>query len=186
MRFLRAAVNYVFRVLYHRNADIQVGRGTQFDYWRSRSLGGKTLIGSESIIRCRIDFDSPAGVVQIGDRCFIGASHLVCHTGITIEDDAIISWGVTIVDHDSHSVDWDQRQHDVRLWMTGDKDWTGIAVSPVHVGKKTWVGLGATILKGVTIGEGAVVGAQSVVTRDVPPYTVVAGNPARVVKQLTL
>ena len=53
---------------------------------------------------------------------------------------------------------------------------------PVHVGHDTWIGHGAIIMKGVTIGNGAIVGAQSVVTKDVPPYAVVAGAPARLVK----
>lgn len=55
---------------------------------------------------------------------------------------------------------------------------------PVHIGKNAWIACQVTILKGVTIGEGAVVAAGSIVTRDVPPYTVVAGNPAKIVKYL--
>jgi galactoside O-acetyltransferase len=50
---------------------------------------------------------------------------------------------------------------------------------------KVWIGFGASILKGVTVGEGAVIGAQAVVTRDVAPYTVVAGNPARIIRHIT-
>ena len=55
--------------------------------------------------------------------------------------------------------------------------------SPTEIGRKAWVGAHVTVLKGVSIGEGAVVGAGSVVTRDVPAYSVVAGNPARVIRQ---
>ncbi|MBV8923397.1 DapH/DapD/GlmU-related protein, partial [Bradyrhizobium sp.] len=56
--------------------------------------------------------------------------------------------------------------------------------APVVIADKVWIGFNASILKGVTIGEGAVVGACSVVTRDVPPFAVVAGNPARVIRTL--
>jgi galactoside O-acetyltransferase len=109
---------------------------------------------------------------------------LVCHTGIAIGDDVIISWSVTIVDHDSHSLLWDRRRNDVADWMRGEKRWDGITIKPVSIRDKAWIGFGAVILKGVTVGEGAVIGAHSVVTHDVAPYTVVAGNPARVIRQL--
>ncbi|MDH4236354.1 MAG: hypothetical protein OEV17_03815 [Nitrospira sp.] len=57
-------------------------------------------------------------------------------------------------------------------------------VGKVDIHDKAWIGLDAIILKGVTIGEGAIVGAGSVVSKDVPPFTIVAGNPARVVREL--
>ena len=59
-----------------------------------------------------------------------------------------------------------------------------VPARPVHVGRNTWIGFDACILPGVTIGDGAIVGARSVVMSDVPPYSVVAGNPARVIKWL--
>jgi acetyltransferase-like isoleucine patch superfamily enzyme len=58
--------------------------------------------------------------------------------------------------------------------------------APVHIGNYAWIGAGAMILPGITIGEGAVVGMGSVVTHDVPPYTVVAGNPARKLRDITV
>jgi len=95
-----------------------------------------------------------------------------------------MSWGITISDHDSHSVEWQHRQDDVLQWCEGRKDWTHVAHAPVVIANKVWIGFNASILKGVTIGEGAIVGACSVVTRDVPPFSIVAGNPARVVRTL--
>ena len=165
---------------------IEVGAGSTVRWWglRARSRGS-LRIGKESTIRCRVDFDSPNGCVVIGDRCYIGASHLVCHTGISIGDDVIISWGVTIVDHDSHSLAWDKRQLDVAQWKRGEKRWDSVAIAPVTIGSKAWIGFGVSVLKGVTVGEGAVIGAKAVVTRDVPPFTVVVGNPARVIRRLT-
>jgi acetyltransferase-like isoleucine patch superfamily enzyme len=164
---------------------VTVGPGSRVR-WLGMNVrhGGCIQIGGDCIVRCRIDFDSPAGNVRIGQRCYLGASHLVCHSGITLGDDVIMSWGVTVVDHDSHSLDWEHRQHDVSDWMKGAKCWDKVAISPVHIADKVWIGFGVSILKGVTVGEGAVIGANAVVTRDVPPYTVVAGNPARVVRRL--
>ncbi len=136
------------------------------------------------VVPRRIDFDGADGVVSVGSRTFVGASHFVCRQAITIGDDVLISWNATIVDHDSHSIDWTKRSGDVTDWMQGMKRWDHVKVAPVTIGNKCWIGFGATILKGVTIGEGAVVGACAVVTRDVAPFTVVAGNPARVVRSL--
>ena len=186
MAALKPLLNGLLGLLIRSRRSIVVGTGTTVRWWglRSRS-GGTILVGKDSIIRCRIDFDSPIGRVVIGDRCYIGASHLVCHTGISMGDDVIISWGVTIVDHDSHALDWSTRHQDVVAWKLGLKDWRSVAISPVTICSKAWIGFGVSILKGVTIGEGAVVGANAVVTRDVPPFTVVAGNPARVVRRLT-
>lgn len=184
MRSLLAVLDWLVGFVVRQRADVQVGVGSSVRWWRVGARSGRLRIGSGSIIRCRIDFDSPCGEVAVGDRCYLGASHLVCHTGISIGDDVIMSWGVTVVDHDSHSLNWAERQHDVADWMRGVKRWDSVTVRPVRIGDKTWIGFGASILKGVSVGEGAVVGANAVVTRDVPPYTVVAGNPARVVRQL--
>jgi acetyltransferase-like isoleucine patch superfamily enzyme len=184
MSRLLAILNWIVRVVLKFRIDVEVGSGTSVRWWNLGARRGVLRIGSQSIVRCRVDFDSPQGEVVIGDRCYLGASHLVCHTGIKIGNDVIMSWGVTVVDHNSHAIEWPQRQHDVSDWMRGEKRWDAVAISPVHIGDRVWIGFGASILKGVNVGSGAVIGAQSVVTRDVPPNTVVAGNPARVVREL--
>lgn len=109
---------------------------------------------------------------------------MVLAEAITLGDDVVISWGVTIVDHNSHAVAWEDRASDVLDWGRGHKDWSSVKILPVLIEDKVWVGFNAIILKGVTIGEGAIVAAGAVVTKDVPPHTIVAGNPARVIRNL--
>lgn len=184
MTRLGSLLNTLLMVTVRRSVLLELGKDTKVNARALlRSRGGKIVIGDASIVSARIKFDGD-GVVSIGKRCFVGASHLVCRKAITLEDDVVISWNVTIVDHDSHALDWNKRRFDVTDWAAGRKDWTGVNVAPVIVKRRAWIGFGSSILKGVTIGEGAIVGACSVVTRDVPDYTVVAGNPARAIRTL--
>ena len=167
------------------SGSVVVGRGTRIAWRRiQRVSGNRLLIGDQSIIHADISFEELDGIVQIGSRTFIGRSHIVCYRRVTIGDDVIMSWGITVVDHDSHSIDWEKRRDDVRDWNEGKKNWKHIAHAPVVVADKAWIGFNVSILKGVTIGEGAIVGACSVVTHDIPPYAVAAGNPAKVVRWL--
>lgn len=131
-----------------------------------------------------VSFDRPGAHVRIGNRTFIGRSMLVAAEGIEVGDDVLVAWGCTFADHDSHSLDFEERRSDVENWLVGRKDWTHVRRSPVRIGDKAWIGFGCIVLKGVEIGEGAVVAAGSVVTRDVAPWTLVAGNPAKFVKHL--
>ncbi|WP_263358973.1 acyltransferase [Acidicapsa ligni] len=72
----------------------------------------------------------------------------------------------------------------MRDWYHGKKDWKTVILKPVRICDKSWIGLNAIVLKGVEIGEGAVVAAGSVVTKNVPSWTVVAGNPAKVIREI--
>ena len=106
--------------------------------------------------------------VTIGERCSIGDRSEI-HAGgeVVIGQNVIIAWDCVIMDRDYHSVD-------------GGKE----IIRPVHIEDDVWVGCRSLVLKGVTIGRGAVVAAGSVVTKDVPPYTLVAGNPAVPIRQV--
>ena len=146
--------------------------------------GCKLRIGNGSIVEARIRFDRADSSVRIGERTFIGASTLVCAEAIDIGDDVLISWGCTIVDHNSHPMAWKDRSSDVENWFDGRKDWTHVERAAVQIGNKAWIGFNVIILKGVHIGEGAIVGAGSVVTRDVPSFSIAAGNPARLIREL--
>ena len=89
---------------------------------------------------------------------------------------------------------WRERAEDVDRWRVGmlsgvaeaaaRKNWDGVPMGQVQIKDKVWIGFNVIILKGITIGEGAVIGAGSIVTKDVPAYTIVAGNPARIIREL--
>lgn len=165
---------------------INAGAGSVFGLNSARTArrGRFFSTGKQSILTCRFSFDRPNARIAIGDRVHIGKSHLVAAESIVIEDDVLISWGVTINDHNSHSLSVNERIRDVTDWHNHTKDWRNVVIRPIVVKRRSWIGFGATVLKGVTIGEGAVVGACSVVTKDVPRYSVVAGNPAVVIRML--
>ena len=180
-----AAIDFLLGWKIRQQGAVQAGQGTRL-VWRriNRATGNCLTVGDHSIVLANIRFEDSGGAIRIGDRCFIGKSDLICYRTIDISDDVIMSWGVTITDHDSHSLDWQHRKDDVLEWHAGRKDWSRVASAPVVIESKAWIGFNVSILKGVTIGEGAVIGACSVVTRDVAPYTVVVGNPARFVRAL--
>jgi acetyltransferase-like isoleucine patch superfamily enzyme len=97
--------------------------------------------------------------------CTISAREL-----ITIGDETLVGSGAIIADNDAHSLDPDRRHEECE-----------IPSAPIRIGPRVFIGARAIILKGVKIGEGAVIGAASVVTNDVPEFSIVAGNPARVI-----
>jgi acetyltransferase-like isoleucine patch superfamily enzyme len=113
--------------------------------------------------------------LSIGDRTFIGHEcSFTVGKEIRIGKDCLIARGVMIADYDGHPVAPERRREPSAL-----ED-----IRPVVVEDGVWIGARAIILKGVTIGQGSVVGAGAVVTADVPPRTVVAGNPAKVIKTI--
>lgn len=149
-------------------------------------------IGSESQISGTFVFERGLGEITVGDRCSIGGgSLLICtqEAGIHIGNHVMLSWNVTVIDSNSHSVDPNVRLNDAFDWLAGVetnrmghyKDWSCVQSAPIYIHDEVWVGFGSTIMKGVTIGKGAVVASNSVVTKDVPPGVIVAGNPARIV-----
>jgi galactoside O-acetyltransferase len=146
------------------------------------------------MIGCSIIFESDGGKVEIGDHTFInGGTSLISRNHIQIGNYVTIAWGCTLYDHNSHSLDYRERQKDIDRQITdytrGDsfiksKDWSVVKSKPIIIEDNVWIGFDSVILNGVTIGEGAIVGARSVVREDVEPWTVIAGNPAQIIKRL--
>lgn len=151
-------------------------------------------IGEKCIIGAQFIFESELGKITIGNNVHIGGAHLISRNSIQIGNDITMAWGITIYDHNSHSIHWEERRNDNHQAYSDyfayngntiiNKEWSNVVSKAILIQDKVWIGFNVTILKGVTIGEGAVIGANSVVTKDIEPWTVVAGNPATVVKQL--
>lgn len=170
-----------------KESDPRLKRGSNSTFTASRVAwkeNCKVLVGNDSRIHAKITFEKPGAEVVIGNRTFIGSSKLVCAEKIVIGDDILISWGCTVIDHNSHSTRFTLRKDDIKGGKEGFKDWGHVVKNKITISDKSWIGFNAIILQGVTIGEGAIVGAGSVVTKDVPDWTVVAGNPARVIRKL--
>jgi acetyltransferase-like isoleucine patch superfamily enzyme len=115
--------------------------------------------------------------LAIGDHTFVGHEcELTVAQSITIGAHCLLAGGVRMADFDGHPQDATKR----RLNQPIDRE----AVKPIVIGDDVWIGRGACILKGVTVGNRSIIGTEAVVVKDVPSDVVVAGNPARVVKEL--
>ncbi len=146
---------------------------------------GKVVIGNKTIVFGKLTCAIESSNIKIGDNCFIGNSAIDSALKITIGNNVLISSHCYITDHDSHSVHSSERSDDVRKYWLGQKDWTVVKKDPITINNGAWIGYSSIILKGVTVGENSIVSAGSVVTKDVPPNTIVGGNPARVIKEIT-
>jgi len=184
-RVLKKIANWKAKRSLQKISGIDIAESTRIIFSKIDPKADCNLtIGGNSMIDGSLIFEREGACIQIGERVFIGSAALISAERITIGDDVLISWGCTVVDHNSHAISWQHRSNDVNEWMKGKKDWSNVERKPVEIHSKAWIGFNAIILKGVTIGEGAIVGAGSVVTKDVPPYTIVAGNPAKVIREI--
>ena len=151
------------------------------------------IIDNDCIFGGKFIFESTKGLIKIGSHTYIGNSTFISRSSIEIGNNVTIAWGCTFYDHDSHSKDYLERRKDISdelndirkgVSFIKNKNWDVVNTKPIKICDDAWIGMNCIILKGVTIGEGAIVGAGSVVTKDVPAWTVVAGNPSKIVKKL--
>ncbi len=150
-------------------ADVRLGKNTKI--YNFVNLYG-CEIGDETRVGCFVEIQKNA---RIGKHCKISSHTFICE-GVTIEDNVFIGHNVTFVN------DKFPRATNGNGSLKTDEDWK---VEPILVKKGASIGSGAAILGDVTIGENAIVGAGSVVTQNVPPNTIVAGNPARILRKIT-
>ena len=150
-------------------------------------------IGRDSQVAGHFVFERGIGSISIGDRSSVGYGALfICAqpAGIHIGSHVMLSWNVTLMDNDAHSLDADVRLNDAFDWLQGVrsgrqglmKDWAAVRAAPIRIEDGAWLGFGVAVLKGVTVGRGAVVGSKSLVSRSVAPFNVIGGNPARFIR----
>lgn len=147
--------------------DVQLGTGVRI--FGFVNLYG-CVIGDESKIGTFVEIQKGA---RIGRRCKISSHSFICE-GVTIEDEVFVGHQVTFTN------DRFPKATNPDGSLQSEADWT---CQPTLIKRGASIGSGSTVLCGLTIGEGALIGAGSVVTRDVPPGAVVAGNPARILRQ---
>jgi acetyltransferase-like isoleucine patch superfamily enzyme len=127
------------------------------------SLGDHTRISEHVRIEAL-----PSGEIRIGRGTYLGKrTEIIAEDSVRIGDDTLVSWDVLIMDTDYHEIDGCEKHR------------------PVSIGSGVWIGARASILKGVAIGDGAVIAAGAVVTSDVPPGYLAAGTPARPIRPVT-
>ena len=148
--------------------DVKLGEGVKLS--KFINLYG-CVVGDNTKIGAFVEIQKNA---TIGGNCKISSHTFICE-GVTIEDNVFVGHGVTFI-NDSYP-----RATNADGALQTEKDWK---VEPTVVRRGASIGSGSTILANVTIGENALIGAGSVVTRDVPPNAIVAGNPARLLRTI--
>lgn len=163
---------------------ILLGKGSKIATVDIRAKGAKFEMGDQSWSVAYIALGNSYSRVNIGNNVFIGSGTIIdCAEEIIIEDDVLIAYNCIINDSDSHSTKYSLRKLDLGYVMRGEKRNLATTVAaPIKICKGAWITAGSIILKGVTIGEGAIVAAGSVVTRDVEPWTMVGGVPAKKIR----
>lgn len=156
----------------------RIAKGVNFVGGANISIGNKCSIGQYSSLTVWTEeSDKEHPEMIIGNGVSIGAfNHITCTNRIVIGDGVLTGKFVTVTDNSHGNTDYDSLHI-----KPNDRD--VVSKGPVVIGNNVWMGDKATILPGVTIGDGAVIAANAVVTKDVPAYSVAAGNPARIIKK---
>jgi acetyltransferase-like isoleucine patch superfamily enzyme len=179
-------------------------------HWASRSFLGGAVVGAGCRITARAWCVNPgpkeniqignrvicrglvrsesfhAGTIIVGDEVYLGDDSILSSAArIEIGRGSLLAHGVHVFDNDSHPIDPTVRERDHLIAVGAEVGVREeIAHAPIEIGPNVWVGHNSVILKGVRIGEGSVVAASSVVTSAVPAHVIVAGNPARIVREI--
>jgi acetyltransferase-like isoleucine patch superfamily enzyme len=172
--------------------NVRVGAGTvivgeqAFRRFRAKSDGALVLGANCTMDGVHFALQ-PEGRVTIGDYCYFTNALLLCELELRIGSYVMMGWNSSVADSDFHPIDPAERIADAIACspLGKGRPRPAIAKCPVIIGDHVWIGPGATILKGVRIGEGAFIEPGSLVTRDVPPRARVLGNPAQIIGKVS-
>ena len=182
-------LNKYFKIIFKIYAKISINTNSFVDYRFLKIKNSKNCIltvGNNSLISSTLVFEKDEACIEIGNNTFISGCTISCAKKIKIGDNVQIAWNTIIFDHNSHSLNYLVRMEDLSNTFQEKKCWKDVLIKTTIIGNNVWIGVNSIILKGVKIGDGAIIGAGSVVTKDVPSMTLVAGNPARLIKHLSI
>jgi acetyltransferase-like isoleucine patch superfamily enzyme len=149
----------------------------------------KITIGEDTHIRGELLIYPSGGEIKIGNFCYVGENTRIWSKNkIIIKNNVLISHNVNIHDTNSHPINYKERENDYKKIISTGHSLNNddiVISSPILIEENVWIGFNAIILKGVTIGRGSIVAAGSVVTKDIPPFSIVAGSPARIIKRMS-
>lgn len=156
---------------------------------RIRNIYGdsdRIQVGRHSHIMGELLTFGHGGRIEIGEWCYVGeGTRIWSAASILIGDRVLISHSANVFDNLTHPLSAKARHEQIKqIFKVGHPRELSLDESPVRICNDAWIGANAMVLRGVTIGEGGVVAAGAVVTRDVPPFSIVAGNPAVLIKEL--
>jgi acetyltransferase-like isoleucine patch superfamily enzyme len=157
-----------------------------FLHYRSELPSGVSIRRGATLYLGTMFDVGPRGRISVGQYSLVNGAWFVCDAAIEIGEYALISWNVVFMDTYRAALDPSARRRELEQ-VPGHPRRRLLAEAParpIRVGRNVWISFDCCVMPGVTIGDGSVVGARSVVFDDVPPFTVVAGNPARVIRQL--
>ena len=162
---------------------------TTFSFFLFRSLltpGVEYGRGASTYLGTMFDV-GPSGHVKLGDYALVHGARIICDSEISVGDYSLISWNVVLMDAYRVPFDSSARRKELELASARHPRVLGgtAPARPIRIERSVWIGFDACILPGVTIGEGSIVGAKSVVKFDIPPFTIAAGNPARVIREIS-